>query len=70
MDKEEVPPINVMDIDDEEAWKEAPLLVKKNSNKSVVVKGKGKVHEKEIPSEEDEDVEKEKGEKRPLRKRK
>lgn len=63
-----MPPTDVVDIKDEEAEMEEPPLVRKNYKKSNV--GKGKAPESEIPSEDDKKVEKEKGEKRPLRKRK
>lgn len=73
---EDVPPADVVDIGDEELVKDTPPLVRKNSKKSVAIKGMKPLPEKEIVSdvtdeaETEEGVEKEKVEKKkPLRKR-
>lgn len=66
VDEEEVQPADGVTIEDEEAGMEEPSLVRKHSKKSDASKGKGKMSEKAIPSEDDEEVEKAKEEKRPL----
>lgn len=75
VNEEDVPPADVVEVDDEEHVKDTPL-VRKNSKKSVAIKGMKPLPEKEIVSdvtdeaETEEGVEKEKVEKKkPLRKR-
>lgn len=58
-DKEEIPLADVVNIDDEEAMKEESPPVRKNSKKIAASKGKRPVSEKEILSEEVDEVEKE-----------
>lgn len=50
----------MVEVDEEEVVKESPSLVRKNSKKSDISKGKGQVSEKVILSENDDEVEKEK----------
>lgn len=76
VDEEDVPPTDVVEVDDEDIVKDTSPLVRKNSKKNIALKGKNPVSEKEIVRdvadevEKEERVQKEKVEKKnPLRKR-